>query len=816
MHFDFHQTVAAAGLAPAALDIEGKPAGGIAPHLGICRRGKQIPDIVKEPCIGGRVGAGCSADGALVNVDDLVQIFHPLHTAAGTGAGVGVVQFGQKGLIQHLVYQAGLAGAGNAGNASQCSQRDLHIHIFQVVLAGAPDSQHISGARTPGCRDRDLLHPGQVLPGDGSGAGFDLLKRTGRHDLAPPAACAGAHVHQEVRRPHGILVMLHHDQGVAQIPQVAQGTQQLVIVPLVQADGGLVQNIQHPRQGGADLGCQPNPLALAAGQGSGGPGQGQVAQAHIRQKLQPGADLLDDLFRHHCHIALQLQPVHKVQLVPDAHAAEIHDANAPYRHRPGNVRKPVAAALGTGSAGHTFLQLLPGGIGLGLLVAAGDVVENALKGLLDHAHAVAPVVGHPQLLAPGAVENHIHGLRGQLLHRGGKGKVIFLGQCLKIHTENGIRADTLPAGNLNGPIHQGLVPVGDHQICIRHQPEAQAGTAGAGTGGVVEGEHSGFQLRQAYAAVLTGVVQGEAQLLSIRWQFDGHKSAAVGAGRFNGVRQTAAQSFLQNQPVHHQINIVLFVLLRTDLLCQVIQDPIHPDTGKALLPGILEHLLMLALFPPDDGRQDDKPRPLPQGLDPIHDLVDGLPVDLLAALGAVGSAHSGPQKPQIVVDLRHRAHRGAGVLGGGFLVNGDGRGKALNGIHIRFVHLPQELAGVGAEALHIPPLSLGIDGIKGQAGFSGAAQPREHHQLVPGNGKIYIFQVVFSGTLNSDFVVHKLLLTKSSLMCIIPHLPAIHKCFYKHKFGILLSVSGKMPVFCEVFSSKIISNGILLFPKGML
>ncbi len=53
-----------------------------------------------------------------------------------------------------------------------------------------------------------------------------------------------------------------------------QGGQQLVVVPLVQADGRLVQDIQHPHEAAADLGGQADALALAAGQGAAGRGTG--------------------------------------------------------------------------------------------------------------------------------------------------------------------------------------------------------------------------------------------------------------------------------------------------------------------------------------------------------------------------------------------------------------------------------------------------------------------------------------------------------------------------------------------------------------
>ena len=86
--------------------------------------------------------------------------------------------------------------------------------------------------------------------------------------------------------------MLDDDEGIAQVPELPEGRQQLVVVPLVEADGGLVQDIEHPHEGGADLGRQADALALAAGEGGGGPGQGQVAEAHGLEETQPRPDLL--------------------------------------------------------------------------------------------------------------------------------------------------------------------------------------------------------------------------------------------------------------------------------------------------------------------------------------------------------------------------------------------------------------------------------------------------------------------------------------------------------------------------------------------
>ena len=410
--------------------------------------------------------------------------------------------------------------------------------------------------------------------------------------------------------------------------------------------------------------------------------------------------------------------------------------------------------MGTGGGGHALLQLLPGRIGLGLPEPAGNIIQDALEGLFQGTHAVAPVVGHLQLLAFGAVEDHIHRLGGEFLKGHIQGEVVLLGQGLEVHTDNGIGTGGGPAAGLDGAVQIGFGLIGDHQVRVRHQLEAQAGAEGARARRIIEGEHPGLQLGQADAAVLAGVILGETQLLPGGGQFDGNEAAGMGAGRLDGIRQAAAQALFQHQTVNHQIDVVLLVLLALDLLGQVIQDAVHPNAGEALLPGVIEDLHVLALLTPDHGGQDDELGAGAQGLHPVHDLVDGLAGDLLAALGTVGHAHSGPQKAQIVINFRHRAHGGAGVLGGGLLVNGNGRGQALDGIHVGLVHLAQELSGIGRKALDVAALALGVDGIKGKAGFAGAGKARENHQLVSGDGQVDVLQIILSGALDADLVIH--------------------------------------------------------------
>ena len=209
-----------------------------------------------------------------------------------------------------------------------------------------------------------------------------------------------------------------------------------------------------------------------------------------------------------------------------------------------------------------------------------------------------------------------------------------------------------------------------------------------------------------------------------------------------------------NEPVHDDLNGVLFVFLQLDLLVQLIEVPVNtrPDITGAL--GVLQHLGVLALLAPDDRRHDLNPRPLRQRQHLIDDLVDGLLADLLAAVGAVGRTRSCPQQTKIVVDLRHGAHGGPGVFAGGFLVDGNGGTQALDIVHVRLVHLAQKHPGVGGKALHVPALTLSINGVKRQRGFAAAGHTGHHHQLVPGDGDVNILQIIGPGTFYNDIFLH--------------------------------------------------------------
>src|SRR2546422_11383426 len=93
----------------------------------------------------------------------------------------------------------------------------------------------------------------------------------------------------------------------------------------------------------------------------------------------------------------------------------------------------------------------------------------------------------------------------------------------------------------------------------------------------------------------------------------------------------------------------------------------------------------------------------------LDDLLGGLAGDGLAAAGTMRDADGAVNHTEIVVDFGDGADGRARRARGGLLLDGDGRREPLDGVHVRPLHLIQELTRVRRERLDIAPLPLGID-----------------------------------------------------------------------------------------------------------
>ena len=124
--------------------------------------------------------------------------------------------------------------------------------------------------------------------------------------------------------------------------------------------------------------------------------------------------------------------------------------------------------------------------------------------------------------------------------------------------------------------------------------------------------------------------------------------------------------------------------------------------------------------------------------------------DRLGALPAVQGGGMGHQQLQMVVQLGHRADRGARGAHRVGLVNGDGGRHAVDAVDLGTVHPVEELAGVGREGLDVATLALGIEGVEDQRGLAAARDAGDHHQLASGDVQVQPLQVVLPGATDAD------------------------------------------------------------------
>src|SRR3989338_5401243 len=170
--------------------------------------------------------------------------------------------------------------------------------------------------------------------------------RSLRDHLAAVDARARPDVHQVVRGANGLLVVLHHNDGIAEIPQFVQGLDEFSVVPLMEADSGFIQNIQRPHQPRTDLGSEPDALGFPAGKRARFAVQGEIFESDVRHEFQPVADLaqgdLRDLFEA---ASFELQFPKKIVRVLNGERGQGGDVLAVNEHRERLFAQALALAL---------------------------------------------------------------------------------------------------------------------------------------------------------------------------------------------------------------------------------------------------------------------------------------------------------------------------------------------------------------------------------------------------------------------------------------------------------------------------------------
>ena len=197
--------------------------------------------------------------------------------------------------------------------------------------------------------------------------------------------------------PHlnGLIVSLdamQHDpevDGIARVGDAADRSHQARDVARVQADGGLVENVERSHQRGAELVGQVDALVLTAGERLGEAGEREVVQPHLVEECQARAYLTQHLARGVLLGPRELEFLKELRKIADGEIADLRDVLAAdfYEERFG--AKPLAIARGTREVAlvaaqeHTHVDLVFFALG------GGEEREHALEGIVTLQNALA-------------------------------------------------------------------------------------------------------------------------------------------------------------------------------------------------------------------------------------------------------------------------------------------------------------------------------------------------------------------------------------------------------------------------------------------
>ena len=293
LHLDMLEARAAAAWATPVATVEAELAGGVAALTRERRGGKQLANRVPGTDVAHRVGARRFANGRLVDKHHRAQLLGPEQAYVGTRRFGRLAKVAQQGRSEHVLHQRGLARARHAGDAHHALQRDFDRDVLEVVLGHAFKQQPWRVGRNHALEAHaNLLAPAQVGTGEGVGT-FERFGAAVKHDGAAALARARPHVEHAVGGEHHGRVVLYHHQGVAGIAQALHGDDDAVHVAWVQADAGFVEHKQGVDQRGAQRRGEVDALHFAATQGAALAVEREVANAHVAQVAQAGADFFE-------------------------------------------------------------------------------------------------------------------------------------------------------------------------------------------------------------------------------------------------------------------------------------------------------------------------------------------------------------------------------------------------------------------------------------------------------------------------------------------------------------------------------------------
>ena len=151
---------------------------------------------------------------------------------------------------------------------------------------------------------------------------------------------------------------------------------------------------------------------------------------------------------------------------------------------------------------------------------------------------------------------------------------------------------------------------------------------------------------------------------------------------------------------------------QVDLVSEFVQFAAADGAGKTLRGQVGKQRVVGALTAADDWGKNLELGAVGKFEDSVDNLLRGLALNDGPIDRAMWNADAGIEQTEVVVDLGNGSDGGTRVAGGRLLINGDRGRKTLNEVDIGFVHLTEELTGIGRQRLDVAALAFGVDRVE--------------------------------------------------------------------------------------------------------
>ena len=208
-----------------------------------------------------------------------------------------------------------------------------------------------------------------------------------------------------------------------------------------------------------------------------------------------------------------------------------------------------------------------------------------------------------------------------------------------------------------------------------------------------------------------------------------------------------------------------FVAVQGIHLIERMDLTVHPDLGVTTTAKLVEEFTVMTLSSTHKRSKQVALLTFVAFHDEVYDLLVGVAHHLLASRRGICPRSPGIEKAQEVEYFSDGADRGARVVAGGLLFDRDYRTQAFDALDLWLFQDPHEMLGISRKGVHVAPLALGVDRVKGKRRFSAAAETCHDDEFVAGNVHIDPLQVVRLRTTYLDIflVLHLELLSPANL-----------------------------------------------------